>query len=374
MTYYSENDNLSFFSLDKNIYPKNDVHEILNPNFYNIVYKEESIDNQRLYMKDMKDMNENDNNKKKNSYEKSTSSKTNLNYSTRELNFENEDNINNKDYPKFCSLFEIKELIINKLDISKCNDIIKNIEYNKRVEEGENKLQLIRKKRERPNVEEYDNIYDINPKKDKENYHKRGPKTQKYNYKKEHNKYSPDNIIKGIKSRIFEYPLKFLNNMLEKYKKPNKDLLLKLDYKYINKVNKKFDLEYLNMPLKHLFSNEVSFKVKQKLKDKDYNKNTIERIIQIETDKTVLFALNMKFNDWLDLFTLKKNVIDIVIDYDVDPNDIDCKKIENNLIKVDNLLNLILDNNKDEYFSLFILYLFNYKRWFSIKKGRDIIQ
>lgn len=65
MTYYSENDNLSFFSIDKNIYPKNDVHEILNPNFYNIVYKEESIDNQRLYMKDMNDMNENDNNKKK---------------------------------------------------------------------------------------------------------------------------------------------------------------------------------------------------------------------------------------------------------------------------------------------------------------------
>ena len=31
------------------------------------------------------------------------------------------------------------------------------------------------------------NIYDINPKKDKENYHKRGPKTQKYNYKKEIN-------------------------------------------------------------------------------------------------------------------------------------------------------------------------------------------
>jgi len=53
-------------------------------------------------------------------------------------------------------------------------------------------------------------------------------------------------------------------------------------------------------------TNEVNFKVKQKLKDKDYNKNTIETIIQIETDKTVLFALNMKFNDWLDLFTLKK--------------------------------------------------------------------
>ena len=62
MAYYSENDNLSFFSLDKNIYPKNDVYEILNPNFYNIEYKEESIDNQRLYMNDM---NENDKYKKK---------------------------------------------------------------------------------------------------------------------------------------------------------------------------------------------------------------------------------------------------------------------------------------------------------------------
>ena len=131
---------------------------------------------------------------------------------------------------------------------------------------------------------------------------------------------------------------------------------------------------YLFFSNKMKNTNEVNFKVKQKLKDKDYNKNTIERIIQIETDKTVLFALNMKFNDWLDLFTLKKNVIDNVKDYDVHPNDIDCKKIENNLIKVDNLLNIMVDNNKDEYFSLFILYLFNYKRWFSIKKGRDIIQ
>ena len=112
---------------------------------------------------------------------------------------------------------------------------------------------------------------------------------------------------------------------------------------------------YLFFSNKMKNTNEVNFKVKQKLKDKDYNKNTIERIIQIETDKTVLFALNMKFNDWLDLFTLKKNVIDIVIDYDVDPNDIDCKKIENNLIKVDNLLNIMVDNNKDEYFSLFVL-------------------
>lgn len=63
---------------------------------------------------------------------------------------------------------------------------------------------------------------------------------------------------------------------------------------------------YLFFSNKMKNTNEVNFKVKQKLKDKDYNKNTIERIIQIETDKTVLFALNMKFNDWLDLFTLKK--------------------------------------------------------------------
>ena len=62
------------------------------------------------------------------------------------------------------------------------------------------------------------------------------------------------------------------------------------------------------------------------------------------------------------------------MDYDVDQNDIDCRKMENNLIKVDNLLNIILDSNKDGYFSLFTFYLFNYKRWFSIKKGRDRIR
>ena len=50
MSYYSENDNLSFSPSDKNIYSRNDIHERLDPNFYNIVYEEESIDNQRLYM------------------------------------------------------------------------------------------------------------------------------------------------------------------------------------------------------------------------------------------------------------------------------------------------------------------------------------
>ena len=303
MSYYSENDNLSFLSLDKNIYSRNDIHERLDPNFYNIVYEEESIDNQRLYMNNM---NEKDNNKK-NSYEKSTSFKTNLNYSTRDLNFYNEDNINNKDYPKFCSLFEIKDLITNKLDISKCNEIIKNIKYNKRVEEGENNLQLIRKKRERPNVEEYDNIYDINPKNDKENNHKRGPKTRKYNYKKEE---KINNLNKTIDSLTKEN--QNLRLQLLKNQEKNDDLNNQIEdqLKQINNLEKlykeekeKYEMINLDMQVK-----EKKEKYEQQLK---MNMKLVNEKDLIEITNKI--AINTKKeNQLIDIVSILDEQLDLI--------------------------------------------------------------
>ena len=44
--------------------------------------------------------------------------------------------------------------------------------------------------------------------------------------------------------------------------------------------------------------------------------------------------------------------------------------IENNIIGVEDLLQSIADNNDENYFSIFTYLLYNYKRWFLIKKGR----
>ena len=53
-------------------------------------------------------------------------------------------------------------------------------------------------------------------------------------------------------------------------------------------------------------------------------------------------------------------------------NSIDIQRIVKCMVYVDKLLNKMALKNDDEvYFSNFIFYLYNYERWFYIKKGRN---
>jgi len=61
----------------------------------------------------------------------------------------------------------------------------------------------------------------------------------------------------------------------------------------------------------------------------------------------------MSFNDWIDIFTYKKDW-----EYNINYN-----WFKFNLEKI--------DEDDEEYFSRFIFYLYNYKRWFMNKKGRN---
>ena len=130
-----------------------------------------------------------------------------------------------------------------------------------------------------------------------------------------------------------------------------------MDYSLISKIKKDSDLELLNMKLKDLVSKDISSKYKSKLNEKDYNKNIINKIIQNEdSSEKLMNLLNMTFNEWIDIFTYK---------------------IENDYNKEYNLLQSALDkinqknNNDKEYLLKFIFYLYNYKRWFESKKGRN---
>ena len=138
-----------------------------------------------------------------------------------------------------------------------------------------------------------------------------------------HNKMVPDNIIKKIKAKIFEYPIIFLNNILNNHKGENK--LFKLDYKFINRLNREQDLQFLQMKLKDLFSKEISPKYITTKRQKDSNKKYIEKILKNQKDNTILFVFNMTFRDWLDLFTFKKNIKEIIINSEYLDKDIDCK-------------------------------------------------
>ena len=273
-------------------------------------------------------------------------------------------------FDNILNIFKMEE---NK---TKFNDIINKFNEEKAKEQ----LQLLEKKRKRTFYDdEYNYIYELMDKTKQSEYeimqdepnnnnNKRGRKTNKTKNVSIHDKMVPDNIIKKIKAKIFEYPIVFLNNILNNNKEEDK--LFKLDYKFINKLNREQDLKYLDMSLKELFSKEISPKYIKEKRQEDSNKIYISKILNNQKDNTILFVFNMTFRDWLDLFTLKKSIHDIITKYDYLAKDIDCERIQKSLYGVDNLLKKIMNENDKEYLTMYIFFLYNYERWFYNKKGR----
>ena len=182
-----------------------------------------------------------------------------------------------------------------------------------------------------------------------------------------------DNIIKKIKTAIFKYPLLFLNNILKAFPTTNKYELLKIDYEFVMRLKKEEELKLLDMSLKDIFSKNISSKYTKY--EKNFNKKIIENILnkKVNVDDTILFVFNMTLRDWLDIFTLKKTVNDIYnkTNY-INYQNVDFEKIEKNLVRIDKFLKIINEKNKDEeYMSHFIFYLYNYERWFYLKRGRN---
>ena len=183
-----------------------------------------------------------------------------------------------------------------------------------------------------------------------------GRKRKGDNKEGKHNKNDSDNIIKKCKAVLFKYIIIYVLDIVNKLRtnKEENFELLKLSYKkYIDKLKKKNELDLFKMKIKNLVSLETSSKYSIN-KDKDFNKKSINKILEEEKDNKVLInLLNMSFGDWIDIFTLKDNI--------------------ENSFKFNGLeeaLKDISDKNEEEYFSRFIFYLFNYQNYFYNKKGR----
>ena len=177
---------------------------------------------------------------------------------------------------------------------------------------------------------------------------------------RKHNKKSPDNIIKKIKSILFGSLVEFINNILKSCNIHEK--ILKIDYKYIDKIKRENDLKLLNSPIKDILSLDISNKYKCPF---DSNKETVERLLNDYQDnrlyRLLIFALDLKFNEWLDFFTLKKDIEKI--------DETFSKELGKNMTKIDVTLNKIFKKNKsNNYISSFIFYLYNYESWFINKR------
>lgn len=200
---------------------------------------------------------------------------------------------------------------------------------------------------------------------------KRGRPKDTESERETHNKMSPDNIIKKSKVIIFKYSLLFLNNILKNSYPYYKIELLKLKYEYINRLQKDQELEFLNMSLKKLYSKDISPKYNKNHYPEDYNKRIIEKIINNEPGDTILFAFNITLRDWLDIFTYKKNVKDLLNEKYENFQNVDIEKVEKSLVRVDSFLNIFYEKDNEHYMKKFLFYLYNYERWFYLKRSRN---
>jgi len=279
--------------------------------------------------------------------------------------------------PEYFTLSKIKELLTSKLSPEIIKELNQKIFLEKNLQKVESEIDdqvLLGKKRNKKDKITFNE-------EDKKDI---GRKKKDDNSSRKHNKYCVDNIIKKIKLKLLEDFLNFGNKVINENLDKNKlivynkilrdrddniekfeDLIKMIDYKYIGRLNKKKDLSILYMPFKELFSKNIIPRY-SKLKP-DSNKIIIEKLLQEECDKAnIAFVLNMKFKDWIDIFTYRKRLNSI--------NNLEYGNLDNlsqYFEYADNLiLNIYRKNKKDNYLLYFMIYLYNYERWFSLKIGR----
>ena len=276
--------------------------------------------------------------------------------------------IEEKNAPELFTPSDILNIFNKHSNKDKFSENIKKLKFK---EDIVNTLRLTGRKRQREDFEN-DNIN--NELEDDKNKKKRGRKKTKLNRFEIHDKMCPDNIIRKVKTSIFNYILYFLNNLLssvgENYSLNNTQLL-RLNHKNIMRLKKNKEFEILSMSLKDIFSKDISPKYNNGKYSNDFNKKIIENILNNNCNNTIIFAFNITLRDWLDFFTLKKSLEDIINKYNNINYNIDFDIIEKSLVGIDNLLNIINNKNDEDYLTLFILCLYNYERWFYLKKQRN---
>ena len=125
-----------------------------------------------------------------------------------------------------------------------------------------------------------------------------------------------------------------------------------IDYKYINRLNKEYDLNLLNTSIKDL----LSFRVSDKFYcfDKNFNKNLIEELMNTKYDNIflILFTFKIEFKEFSETYS---------------------EELNKNMTKVKDMIEGVYSKNKDiNYISSFIFYLYNYENWFIMKRSKKM--
>ena len=216
--------------------------------------------------------------------------------------FEEEDYQKEEDHQNCNSYIEQKKFPFETLqpeDYERKN----KTEIDKNQNKTNNTESFLKKKtKNKDNLEEFnekEKIFKIT--KDKKKANKKGRK-KKFNmtYKK-HNKFTPDNIARKIKTYVFEELLKYINSSIIENPNENsegiivkKPILLKINQKTILDISKDKVIELLHSPLKEIFSRNISKKLITYFTI-DENKKTVEDIFKDNKQKRAKEILNMTF-------------------------------------------------------------------------------
>ena len=250
---------------------------------------------------------------------------------------------------------------------------------------------LNKKRRRRTNKEIENNKKNKDPPKPKVKQKGRRKKIESYDSQYEnstHNKFSQDNITKGINCQVINSSKDCMNNSFldssgkkfinyDKKKKINNEkenIFLKIDPNIItNNITKKDTLENIDKPLKEIFSYPISKKYKNQPKNK--NKILIDKILKENKQPFVSYILNMTFKDALDYYCGKITDETIINHFKDKYDEKLIRQFIKNFKKIDCLIDELVEKEKDkkirdDYFERYKIICLNYKLLFEAKNNR----
>ena len=249
---------------------------------------------------------------------------------------------------------------INLLNKKRKPEIIQNDEFN-HEEKNKSIEHILDKDIDENNEEELKT-----EKKEKKIKKKTGrkPKINKNDKKDKHTKFSDDNIMRKIKTKIFARTLKRLNQSIKFYS----GIFLQLTPKMNVNLKKDLNMELLNRTIANIFGNTD---LNQRDLSKGlHNKNLIEKIYKENKETETIKILSMTFKDILN--EIREKYLDDFLK-DIQKKEMDNEKKEENENEEDLQENIDEDCSVDKYMNEVKRLLIGYEDWFKNKNGRNVI-
>lgn len=187
--------------------------------------------------------------------------------------------------------------------------------------------------------------------------------------KGDHQKYASDNIVRLIKSNLFEIIREHLNTSINKEKWENfevkNDGFFKLSHKqFVKNIKKKFNENLLTRTIESIYSSNIS--TKYKTQNKKHNEVLIEKLKNMVGQEKICAFLQKTFQECLDYFRLSIECSEGSFDHMQTINDFFKKIIDK--VKEDKKMN---DELRADYICSVILIVYGYKRFFEVKDERE---